>query len=96
MSYKSLLRIVFAACLALSMCVAVEACPTCKEGLAQSDPHHDAMVQGYFWSILFMMSMPFVIFGSLATYFYLAVKKARRQQPISPALPVGLSSNPAS
>jgi hypothetical protein len=38
--------------------------------------HQMGMVRGYFWSILFMMSMPFVIFGGLATYFYLQVKRA--------------------
>lgn len=52
-----------------------EACPTCRQGLA--DGQHDHMIRGYFWSIIFMMSMPFVIFGSLGAYFYLQVLKAR-------------------
>lgn len=53
------------------------ACPTCKDGLAQDQTN---MVQGYFWSILFMMSMPFLIFSSLCLYFYWLVRRARAQQ----------------
>ena len=38
------------------------------------------MVEGYFWSILFMMSMPFLILGSLGAYFYYQVRQARALQ----------------
>nr|AGC72169.1 hypothetical protein [uncultured bacterium A1Q1_fos_962] len=41
------------------------------------------MIRGYFWSIIFMMSMPFLIFGSLGAYFYLQVLKARQAQVAS-------------
>jgi len=58
---------------------AVEACPTCRQGLA--DGQHASMVRGYFWSIVFMMSMPFLIFASLASYFYIQVSRARRSAP---------------
>ncbi len=54
----------------------VEACPTCRQGLA--DGQHANMVRGYFWSIVFMMSMPFLIFASLASYFYFQVSRVRR------------------
>lgn len=54
-----------------------EACPTCKDGLG-NDPARADMVRGYFWSILFMMSMPFLILAGLGTYFYLQIRKARR------------------
>ncbi len=52
----------------------VMACPTCKDGLAHGQSN---LVQGYFWSIVFMMSMPFLILGGLATYFYWEVCRAR-------------------
>ena len=52
-----------------------EACPTCKDGLAENSMH---LVRGYGWSIMFMMSMPFLILGGIATYFYLLVRKANR------------------
>ena len=50
------------------------ACPTCKDSLTEN------YVQAYGMSIIFMMSMPFIIFGALSAYFYYEVRKARRQQ----------------
>jgi hypothetical protein len=35
------------------------------------------MMRGYFWSIMFMMAMPFSIFTAMSTYFYLLIRKAR-------------------
>lgn len=58
------------------------ACPSCKDGLEQGQSH---LIQSYFWSILFMMSMPFIIFGSLCTYFYLEVRRARVRQSLASA-----------
>ena len=55
---------------------AAVACPTCKENLA-GDPEAANIVRGYFYSILFMLSMPFVLLGSLGFYFYCLVRKAR-------------------
>ncbi len=59
----------------------VSACPTCKDSLMHDDPQAQTLVQGYFWSILFMMAMPFVIFGGLSSYFYFQIRKARRLHP---------------
>ncbi|MBP86117.1 MAG: hypothetical protein CMJ64_05275 [Planctomycetaceae bacterium] len=59
-------------------------CPTCKDGLA-GDPSTAAMVQGYFWSIVFMMSMPFLILGGISAYFYYEVRRARLQREQSDA-----------
>jgi heme/copper-type cytochrome/quinol oxidase subunit 2 len=53
-------------------------CPTCKDGLA-GDPAASGLVQGYFWSIVFMMSMPFLILGGVSAYFYYEICRARRQ-----------------
>ena len=52
------------------------ACPTCKDSLT------DNYVQAYGMSIIFMMSMPFIIFGALSAYFYYEVCKARRQKAV--------------
>jgi hypothetical protein len=56
------------------------ACPTCKESLAQSDPARANLVRGYFWSILFMMSMPFLILGGLSALFWWEIRKAKLQK----------------
>jgi heme/copper-type cytochrome/quinol oxidase subunit 2 len=55
------------------------ACPTCKDGLAENDPSGAGLVRGYFWSIVFMMSMPFLILAGLSSYFYFEICRARRQ-----------------
>ena len=67
------------------------ACPTCKEAMA-GDPVHESMVRGYFYSIIFMMSMPFLIFTALSTYFFLEVRKARRHQTLTAAQPMPTGS----
>ena len=63
------------------------ACPTCKDGLAENDPAGQAIAAGYFWSILFMMSMPFVLIGSFASYAYYIVQRAHRQAGQRPSSP---------
>jgi heme/copper-type cytochrome/quinol oxidase subunit 2 len=55
------------------------ACPNCKDAMA-GDPAHSSMVIGYFWSILFMMSMPFLVLSGVAAYFYYEVCRARARQ----------------
>ena len=54
------------------------ACPNCKDSLSQNDPTAMGIVQGYFWSIILMLSLPFLVLGGLSTYFYLLVRRARR------------------
>lgn len=53
------------------------ACPNCKEALAANDPTHNGMVRGYFYSILFMMGMPFALFTGFSIYMYRQVLRAR-------------------
>ncbi len=74
-----LLRNTIPLLLVLALCCVSEAwgCPTCKEGM-EHDPEAAAMARGYFWSILFMMSMPFLIVATLGSYFYWEIRKARR------------------
>ncbi|MCA9248001.1 MAG: hypothetical protein KDA42_12820 [Planctomycetales bacterium] len=56
------------------------ACPTCANGMAGDDPHRQAMVEGYFYSILLMMAMPFLLIGGFSLYMYLEIRKARAKQ----------------
>lgn len=55
------------------------ACPTCKESLAH-DPASANLARGFYYSILFMVSMPFLIFGGMSAYFYWEIRKARARQ----------------
>ncbi|MCA9267874.1 MAG: hypothetical protein KDA41_05360 [Planctomycetales bacterium] len=65
-------------CLVLAAPAAAWACPTCKDSV------NEQYAAAYGLSIVFMMSMPFVILGSLSAYFYYEVRKARRQQAAPP------------
>jgi hypothetical protein len=53
------------------------ACPFCKEALSSSGGD---LVSGFFYSILFMLSMPVMIFTGMGTYFYVLVRRARAAQ----------------
>ncbi|HTU24655.1 MAG TPA: hypothetical protein VMF30_04620 [Pirellulales bacterium] len=56
------------------------ACPGCKEALAAGDGSGGDLVSGFFWSIIFMLSMPFLIFTVFCTSMYVAVRRARAAQ----------------
>ena len=72
--------VVFALAIAVWLIADVAlACPTCKDQLAQ-DPDGANIARGYFWSILFMLSMPPLILSGLGSYFYWEVRKAQLRQ----------------
>jgi hypothetical protein len=72
-----LLPLLLAVFFAFAFHGAAEACPTCKDTIAENDPQNANLVRGYFWSIVFMMSMPFLITASLGAYMYWEVRRAR-------------------
>ena len=76
-----LLPSAFCLAIALVMMTAGDAlaCPMCKAALGSQDRLHGDWVGGFFWSILFMLSMPFLIFSSLSAYMYVLVRRARRE-----------------
>jgi hypothetical protein len=63
--------------LLLVLANAASACPTCKEALAGNGEGAGDLVRGYFYSILFMMSMPFTILGAFSFSMYRAVQKSK-------------------
>ena len=54
------------------------ACPSCQQALA-GDPAHGDLARGIYYSVLFMMAMPFAIVGTFATFAYRAVKREQRR-----------------
>ena len=74
--------LVGAVVLALVLLIAsvAAACPTCKEGLAQNDPHGKALAAGYAYSVLFMMSMPYIVLGTFGSIAYYSIRRAKKQQ----------------
>jgi heme/copper-type cytochrome/quinol oxidase subunit 2 len=75
--------------LALSVTATAMACPSCKEALAAGDPERAHLVRGFFWSILFMLSMPFLLLTSFCTYMYVLVRRAKLEKSPIGAEPSG-------
>ncbi|MEQ8208645.1 MAG: hypothetical protein RH917_02340 [Lacipirellulaceae bacterium] len=82
-----MIRIRSIACLALAalvitcvMSVDASACPTCKDGISENDPAAQSMAAGYFYSILFMMTMPFLILGSFISFAYWSIRRRTHSQ----------------
>ena len=79
--------------LALGLCAAAAACPTCKDNLA-NDPAAANLVRGYAYSIMFMLSMPPLIFGGLSAYFYWEVQKAKARAAKDSAMAGPVAGSP--
>ncbi len=80
-------RISIARALTLVVCLAVlfgaasvaSACPSCQQALGEDSSQGD-LARGLYYSILFMMSMPFAIVGTFGGLAYRAVKREQRRQ----------------
>jgi hypothetical protein len=72
------------AALVLVLTSVAAACPTCKDALAGVEGQGD-IVGGYFYSIMFMVSMPFIILGVFSFCVYRAVKRAKAAGMYDPA-----------
>jgi hypothetical protein len=77
------------AIVAAAVCLAdvAAACPTCKDSVAQNDPQYQSMARGYYYSILFMLSMPFIIVTAFGTFAYRAYKQAETQRAATAGSP---------
>jgi len=75
-------RVVLALAVVVLIAGVVHACPTCSDGLANADPQHQSVAAGYYYSILFMMSMPFAILGTFGSLAYLSIRRARDRQAV--------------
>jgi Na+-driven multidrug efflux pump len=71
--------------LVLMIASVAAACPTCKEGLAQNDPQGQALAAGISYSVIFMMSMPYIVLSSVGSYFYLSIRRARAAEAAAAA-----------
>lgn len=79
---SAFVRVVLTLAIVVLITGVAHACPTCKDGIDQGDPAHQSMAAGYFYSILFMMSMPFVILGTFCSLAYLSIRRARDRQAL--------------
>jgi hypothetical protein len=81
---RQLASLLFAVLVVLVLAQFASACPTCKDGIGD-DPATANLARGYGLSIVFMMSMPFLILTGLSAYFYYEVCKARAVQALNAA-----------
>lgn len=72
--------LVAAACLVvvLGSASVASACPSCQQALA-GDVSQGDLARGIYYSVLFMMSMPFAIVCTFGTLAYRAVKREQRR-----------------
>ena len=70
-------RLLVGCCALLTACCSLLACPLCKDALTQ------AMAKGFYWSILWMLTVPAVVVGVIAGVLWRAAQK-RRGAPAGP------------
>jgi len=63
-------------------------CPNCKDGVSTTDPDGLNVARGYFYSILFMLAMPFTLAGSFGIYIW---REMRRQKLVAEVIPEAAS-----
>jgi hypothetical protein len=68
--------------LVLLLASVAAACPTCKDGLAQNDPQGRSLAAGISYSILFMMSMPYLVLATFGSCAYLSIRRATDHSPV--------------
>jgi hypothetical protein len=61
--------------LILGLAGSARACPNCKEAVSAQPSELAGMAQGYNWSVLFMLAVPFTLLG---TGTLMVVRAARR------------------
>jgi heme/copper-type cytochrome/quinol oxidase subunit 2 len=84
MKPNRLIAIALSAALVLALSSVAEACPGCADAQAGQGADRANIVRGYFWSIVFMMSMPFMLIGGFGTYCYVQFKKLKAGAEPSP------------
>lgn len=62
---------------AVAYCTVAEACPGCAEAQAGQGAERGGIVRGYMLSIIFMMSMPFLLVTTFGGYVFLHVRRTR-------------------
>ena len=64
---------------AVAFCAVAEACPGCAEAQAGQGAERGGIVRGYMLSIIFMMSMPFLLLTTFGGYVFLHVRRTRSE-----------------
>lgn len=68
-------RLVLALMLVVGTAGLANACPNCKEAMATQTGEAAKLKDGYYYSILIMMAMPFSLLGTGAFFVVRAIKR---------------------
>lgn len=69
---KMVLSLLIAALIIASIPLSLEACPACKN-------LDEPIAKGFNWSVLFMMAMPFAVFGVIGGSVFYAYRRAYKE-----------------
>lgn len=69
--------VVWAILLLAALAPGADACPMCMEAIAGENSSGGNLPLAFYYSILFMLSMPFVIVTGFSVYFYVLHRSAR-------------------
>lgn len=75
MLQKCLLWTIILGFIILTIPITLEACPACKE-------LDEPIAKGFNWSVLFMMAMPFAVFGAVGTTIFYHFKRANPNEDV--------------
>jgi hypothetical protein len=76
------LRVVLPVVLVTLVAGVAAACPTCRDGVAQNDPQGRSLAAGFYYSILFMMSVPYAILMTFGCLAWRSIRKARAEETL--------------
>lgn len=77
--YARVLGVLVCLTLLVGTAAVASACPSCQAALGNDSSQGD-LARGIYYSILFMMAMPFAIVGTFGGLAYRAVKREQRRQ----------------
>jgi heme/copper-type cytochrome/quinol oxidase subunit 2 len=72
---------ILALCLTIVLMSATvaSACPSCRQALGAADGAQGDLARGIYYSVMFMLTMPFAIVGTFGCMAYRAVKREQRR-----------------
>lgn len=73
----------WASCLVLAGAAQACACPMCVEALLGDSNYGGNLPLAFYYSILFMLSMPFLIVAAFSVYFYILSKPGKPTEALA-------------
>lgn len=59
------------------------ACPMCKEAVKGAGKDPSALARGFQWSILAMLTVPYILIGAIALLLYFSYRKQKQKMAVN-------------